>query len=389
MTGLVIDHVSTRVVERPYRRPFRISSGDSECLTSLLVEVVAGDRIGVGEASPMTAYTGETLAGLHAAVTELLAPALTGRRLAGIAEAHAIMDATVRGQRLAKAAIDIALHDLLASAAGLPVHALLGGAVRTEVPIAWVIGLGEIDAVVAEAREYAANGFNHLKVKGGADPDRDVRLVRALADAVPAGVELALDANEGYSRSTALPALLAMQEAGLSLVEQPLPGWDLAGLAELRRRLRIRVMADESVQSIHDVYAAVKSDAVDVINVKILKVGGLYRARQVMAIAEAAGVAVKVGSMPELAVATLAGLHLAAGAPAGSVPADLVGPLMVDGDTTAPEVFGGPVRGRLPVPAGAGLGHGGGASLVDRTSDNGAAHTSRTSSQLGGERLTR
>jgi o-succinylbenzoate synthase len=355
--GLVIDAVSVRTVSRPYARPFGISSGSTDTLTSLLVEVVAGDRVGFGEASPMTAYTGETLAGLKSAVEDLLVPALVGRRLLGIADAHQAMDQTVRGQHLAKAAIDIALHDLVASSAGVPVHTLLGGAARDSVPIAWVVGLGDIDEVVAEASERAAGGFTHLKVKGGLDPARDVQLVRALTAALPDDVETSLDANEGYSRANALHTLLAMQEAGLSMVEQPLPRWDLSGLAELRRRLQLRVMVDESVQSIHDALAVIRADAADIVNIKILKVGGLFRARQVIALAEAAGLAVKVGSMPELGVATLAGLHLAAGAPSGSVAPDLVGPLMVDHDGLAGDTFAAGAAGVLPTPWRPGLGH--------------------------------
>ncbi len=356
-TGLVVDAVTTRVISRPYVRPFGISSGSSEELTSLLVEVVAGDRRGLGEASPMTAYTGETLDGVRSAVTDVLAPALTGRELHGIAGAHAIMDRAVRGQHLAKAAIDIALHDLVAAAAGLPVHALLGGAARASVPIAWVVGLGDVDEVVAEAAEYAARGFRHIKVKGGVDPERDVRLVRALRAKLPPDVATSLDANEGYTRQDAPRTLALMDDAGLSMVEQPLPRWDLRGLAELRGRLRMRVMADESVRSIHDALAVIEAGAADIVNIKILKVGGLYRARQVAALAEAAGLAVKVGSMPELGVATLAGLHLAAGLPDDSVPGDLVGPLMVDGDDTAPGVFAAARAGTLRTPTGPGLGY--------------------------------
>lgn len=355
--ALVIDSISTTVVSRPYVRPFGISSGSSDVLTSLFVEVTAAGQVGYGEASPMTAYTGETLGGLHSAVDDLLAPALTGHPLHGIAHAHAVMDAAVRNQQLAKAALDIALHDLVATSAGLPVHALLGGAARGTVPIAWVIGLGGIDEVVKEANEYAARGFTHIKVKGGEDPARDLELVRALADALPEGVQTLLDANEGYSRSDALPALLDMDDAGLDMVEQPLPRWDLPGLAELRQRLRMQVMADESVQSIHDALAVIRAEAVDVINIKVLKVGGLYRAQQVAALAEAAGIAVKVGSMPELGVATLAGLHLAASAPAGSIPADLVGPMMVEGDLSAPEVFDAGMGGFLTLSEVPGLGH--------------------------------
>lgn len=355
--GLVIDSISTRIVARPYARPFGISSGSSDALTSLVIEVVVGDRVGFGEASPMTAYTGETLAGLTSAVEDVLVPALVGRRLHGIADAHETMDRAVRGQHLAKAAIDIALHDLVGSAAGVPVHTLLGGAVRGSVAIAWVIGLGEIDQVVAEASEHAARGFTHIKVKGGVDPARDVRLVRALTAALPDEVETSLDANEGYARTDALRTLLAMQDAGLSMIEQPLARWDLAGLAELRRRLHLRVMVDESVQSIHDALAVVRAEAADIVNIKILKVGGLFRARQVVALAEAAGLAVKVGSMPELGVATLAGLHLAASAPSGSVPPDLVGPLMVEHDGLSGETFSTGVGGFLVTPSGPGLGH--------------------------------
>lgn len=355
--GLVVDAVTTRVVERPYVRPFGIASGRSEALTSLLVEVAAGGEVGVGEASPMTAYTGETLAGLVSAVEDLLAPALVGRPLYGITHAHAVMADAVRGQHLAKAALDLALHDLVGRAASVPVHTLLGGAVRRQVPIAWVIGLGEVEEVVAEARAYADRGFGHLKVKGGEDPARDVRLVRALREALPPGTELSLDANEGYSRTDALTALPELARAGLDIVEQPVPRWDVRALAELRHRSRVRVMVDESVQSVHDALAVVRADAADVLNIKILKVGGLLPARQIVGIAQAAGLAVKVGSMPELGVATLAGLHLAAVAPAGSVPADLVGPLLVTGDDLAPDVFEGPVTGHLTTPDRPGLGH--------------------------------
>jgi o-succinylbenzoate synthase len=305
----------------------------------------------------MTAYTGETLAGLESAVKDLLVPALTGRGLHGIAEAHAVMDRTVRGQHLAKAALDIALHDLVATEAGLPVHALLGGAARGTVPIAWVVGLGAVNEVVAEATAYAGRGFTHIKVKGGADPSRDLALVRALKDALPEDVETSLDANEGYSRADALSTLLKMDAAGLSIIEQPLARWDLLGLAELRDRLEMRVMVDESVQSIYDALSVIRAAAADIINIKILKVGGLYRARQIVGLAEAAGIAVKVGSMPELGLGTLAGLHLAVSTPAGSVPADLIGPMMVHGDDVAPDVFTAGQSGSLFTPTGPGLGH--------------------------------
>lgn len=162
-----IASVHTRVVRAPYRRPFVISSGTSPELVSLVVEVRTADGLsGFGEASPMTAYTGETLAGLEAALTDHAAPALIGRDPRDLAGAHLAMDRAIRGQHLAKAALDIALHDLSARAAGRPVHLLLGGCVRPRVPTTWVVGLGTVDEMVKEAAEYATRGFTHIKVKG-------------------------------------------------------------------------------------------------------------------------------------------------------------------------------------------------------------------------------
>ncbi|TQK51891.1 o-succinylbenzoate synthase [Streptomyces sp. SLBN-118] len=354
-----IASVHTRVVRAPYRRPFVISSGTSPELISLVVEVrTAEGESGFGEASPMTAYTGETLAGLQAALTEHAAPALVGRDPRDLAGAHAAMDAAIRGQHLAKAALDIALHDLAARAAGWPVHLLLGGCVRPRVPTTWVVGLGTVEEMAQEATAYAAKGFTHIKVKGGEDPDLDVGLVRSVRESVPDSVELCLDANEGYDPGTAARTVARLADAGLDLVEQPLPRWDLTGMAALRGGGGVRVMADESMQSPHDALEIVRRGAADVLNIKILKVGGLHRARQVAAVAESAGLAVKIGTMPELGVASLAAAHLAAALPHATVPADLVGPLLVESEPLARSAFAGAVdTGWVEVPVGPGLGH--------------------------------
>jgi L-alanine-DL-glutamate epimerase-like enolase superfamily enzyme len=265
------------------------------------------------------------------------------------------MDEAVRGRSLAKAAIDMAAIDAQGRALGIPAGALLGGRVRDAVDMAWVIGLGEIEPIVAEAVAKAGEGYWHIKVKGGLDPRRDAELVEELCRTLPTGVELAIDFNEAYDLGTALPTLQRMQRAGLALAEQPVPGWDADGLARLTEALDLRVMADESVQSIHDAMRLARINACDVFNIKLLKVGGFYRARQVAAIAEAAGIAVKVGSMPELGLATMAAAHFAAATPVASVPADLIGPLLVDGDIIDPAPF--ITRpGQVVLPDGPGLG---------------------------------
>jgi o-succinylbenzoate synthase len=355
--GRVTD-VETRVVSVDYRRPFGISSGTSPRLESIAVTVHTTSGVtGLGEAAPMTAYTGEHLPGVIAGI-EVLAAAIRGLEAAEIRAAHNAMDAALRENRLAKAALDMALHDVTARALGVPVTTLLGGAVRREVPLAWVIGLDDVDAVVREAVTYAGSGFTHIKVKGGVHPDRDVQLVTALRNALPQHVELSLDANEGYDRSTARRTLARMEDAGLDMVEQPLPRWDITGMALLTEQLQLSVIADESIQSVPDALTVVQRRAADVVNIKLLKLGGFRAACDVAAIAGAAGLRIKVGSMPELGVATLAAAHLAAVLPHATMPADLVGPLMVDGDPFLDDASGFVTGGTFRVPDGPGLGIG-------------------------------
>lgn len=350
-----IDDVSTTVVSRPYRTPFAISGGSTARLESVLVRVAAGGVVGVGETTAMTAYTGETTAGVDDVICSVLRPAVLGHDLFDLAHLHQRMDAAARGRALAKAAIDLAVVDAQGKALDAPASTLIGGRVLDEVPAAWVIGLGEPPAVVAEALAKAVEGWRHLKVKGGLNPDADLRLVEELGGVLPPDVELAIDFNGAYDLSTALRLLRRMQRAGLCVAEQPVPAWDVDGLARLTAELEVRVMADESLQSLQDALQLAARRACDVFNIKLLKVGGLYRARQVAAVAEAAGIAVKVGSMPELGVATLAAAHFAAATPVASVPADLIGPLLVEDDIVDPAPFTAR-PGRVILPDGPGLG---------------------------------
>jgi len=335
---LAIEKGAVEVVRVPYRRAFGISSGTSTHLESLVVRLHAGGETGIGETVAMTAYTGQTVAGLLDVLDRVLLPAVAGADARDLTELHRRMDAAIRGQRVAKAAVDIAAHDLLGRASGLPVSVLLGAAPRP-VPGAWVVGLGDPEEVVADAAAAVARGYRHVKVKGGLLPARDAALVSLLRQRIGDDVELCMDLNEGYSRAVAPRAIAALRDAGLDLVEQPLPEWDLVGLAELRRHGGVPVMLDESVQSVPAAFTAITSGAADVLNIKVLKLGGLAPARAVLDVARAAGVPVKIGTMPELGVATLAAAHLACACPAGTVPGDFVGPLLVDGDPFAGAAF--------------------------------------------------
>jgi muconate cycloisomerase len=322
-------------VELPYHRPFVIASGAMATATSVLVALRAEDgTVGIGETTCMTAYTGETEQGVAAALRDWLLPAVMGLEPTAIQAVHRAMDRRLRGNDLAKAAVDIAAYDLAGKLLGVPVYQLLGGKLRDEVPLAWAVGLGSLDEMVAEAVEWADRGFA-IKVKVGTDPEEDVRNVLAIREAIGDTAVLRVDANAGYDVSTALRVLPRMEQANLQLIEQPVGRFDLPGMAAVRTRATAPILADESQHTPLDTLRIIETAAADIVNTKIVKPGGLYPSRQVAALAEVGGLQAMVGSMPEMGVGTAAGLHFAlALAPLG-YPVELIGPLMLREDIIA------------------------------------------------------
>jgi L-Ala-D/L-Glu epimerase len=353
-----IANLQAEVVRAPYRRPFGITGGTSEVLESLLVRVTDDDGAeGIGEVNPMPAYSGVELDEVCRCLDEV-APRLVGVRPEP-GQVHEVLSTCGPGpaRTFARAAIDIAIHDLMGQRAGCPVHRLLGGALREEVDLAWVVGLGPVDETVQESVERAQDGYRTLKLKVGRDPRRDVAAVQAVRRELP-GVVLRVDANAGWTATEAIDVLRRLEGCDLELVEQPVAGDDLGGLAHVRRETGARILADESLQSTADAIALVRADACDAFNIKITKPGGLHPARAIVAIADAAGVGVMVGSMPELGVASTAGLHLALTLRTQPYACELLGPFMVTEDVVTwggIERVGGTVRLREHAASGLGL----------------------------------
>jgi o-succinylbenzoate synthase len=356
-----IVEVRAHTVTLRYRRPFVIAGGASPSATNVIVTLRGDDgQVGYGEAAPMTAYSGETAGNIQSVLEEHFFPMLPGRNPLDLEALHADMDRRLSGHSFAKAAIDFACYDLAGRSLGLPVYALLGGKFRDRVPLAWAVGLGTVEEMVAEAVTYARAGFPTIKLKIGLDAALDLQVVREVRRAIGPEVAIRVDANQGYDRITAERTLPRMEEEGLQLIEQPIPRWDIDGMAALCRALTTPIMADESLYSLQEAMHLVQRGAADIFNIKLLKPGGLYRSRQVAAVAEAAGIPCIVGSMPEMGVGTAAGLHFAAATRAVSYPSELIGPLMFDGDILAGNPLGdlSRVPGYLAVSDAPGLGVG-------------------------------
>lgn len=294
------------------RAPYLIATELVESAENVFVQIVTdGQHVGLGCGAPDPTVTGETVDACEAAL-RAASPALVGMdplwRMRCLEEVEPIL----RGCPAAIAALDMALFDMLGKVAGEPVFKLIGG-YRTHIATSITLFIDAVDVLVDEARRRVDEGFVALKIKGGLDGDRDIATVRAVRAAVGPDIALRFDANQGYTSVEAIRVLDALEAADLELFEQPTPRGQSWAMRRVTRATGVRVMADESVQDLGEALHLVRGDVVDMVNLKLMKLGGLEQALMVNTVARAAGCEAMVGCGDESALAISAGLHLALG----------------------------------------------------------------------------
>jgi L-Ala-D/L-Glu epimerase len=343
-------------VKLPLLEPFVVSYGTFPDLATVLVRLETdGGLTGWGEGTPDPHVTGETFEGV-AATLRHLAPALLGRDPLDRSTAMRLLGSRVAGAPTAKAALDIALHDLVVHVAGLPVWALLGGRARETLSISRVISLKAPEAMAIDATRHVAAGFRTVKLKVGDARDirGDVQRVAAVREAVGPDIGIKVDVNGGWHMAgVAVGAAMGIVPYDPEYVEQPLERHDLEGMAEVRRLCGVPVMADEAVLDARDALRAVRLRACDLINIKLMKCGGLLAALMLDAVAETAGVGCQIGTMVESSVASAAGLHLALALHNAAI-VEMGGPIMLAEDVSDLRAYY--ERDRVTVPEGPGLG---------------------------------
>lgn len=359
MTELVVESVRTTILDVPLRRPHRFATLSIATQGVVLVEArVGGGIVGVGEAvvpgGPW--WGGESVEGMKALIDGYLAPLLRGEDAGRVEHLARVMDRAVNGAAFAKAGLEMALWDALGKARGLPVHDLLGGRHRDALPVTWALGADPAPVVVEEAAaKLDAGEHTSFKLKmGAAEPAADVARVTAVAAELAGRASLRVDLNGSWDEVTARRWLPVLQDAGIDLVEQPVPAWNLPALRDLTARLRIPVMADESLRSPQDAATLVRHRAANVFAVKIAKLGGLWAVRQTAAVAETAGVPCHGGTTIESSIGTAAGAHVFCATAAVTAGSELFGPLLLADDlVTTPVRY---TAGHVAPPAGPGLG---------------------------------
>jgi muconate cycloisomerase len=312
---LSVRSVRTTIVDVPTVRKHKLSSLSVTAQSYVIVQLQLANGVeGIGEASTLGGprWSEESVETVKAVIDAHLAPALLGARADKFEQAGVLMDAAAKRNNNAKAALDTALMDAVGRTLGLPAVALLGGAVRDKVPVLWTLASGDPAQEIEEAeRKLASRLHKTFKIKIGAQsPEADLtrlgKLCRALADRAT----LIVDANQAWDETVANWCLPRLGDLGIKLVEQPVPAWNIPGLARLRARSPVPLMADECVFSVHDMLTVACSAAADVVSLKLVKHGSLLNTRKVAAIAEAAGISLYGGCLLESSVGAAAHLQV-------------------------------------------------------------------------------
>ncbi|MCR9156878.1 MAG: muconate cycloisomerase family protein [Rhodobacteraceae bacterium] len=354
-----IDQIETMILDIPTIRGHVLSMATMRTQVAVLVLVKFSDGSeGIGEGTTIggLSYGPESPEGIKLAIDAYIAPALTGRDADNVNGAIQLIDKLVKGNRIAKTAVEIALWDGLGKRLGVSVAQLFGGAVHERLPVAWTLASGNSETDIAEAHKMIeTRRHNIFKLKIGKRSVReDVAHVARIKQAVGDAASVRVDVNTAWSLQDARWGLKGLQDAGCELVEQPVPARYRRAMAELASGYEIAVMADESLNGPEDALDVVNAKAADVFAVKVAQSGGLKRASEVIAIAQAAGLGLYGGTMLETGLGTAAALQLFATVETLDWGTEFFGPLLL-----TDEILAEPIIYRdfcVEIPKGVGIG---------------------------------
>lgn len=356
---LVVERVETVILDVPLRRAHKFARVTTNVQPILLAYVhTRGGVTGVGEGvvpgGPW--WGGESVETMKIIIDSYIAPLVVGRSVNDIESIGREIADYVNANLYAKAAVEVALHDAWARALGVPVHTLLGGVARSSIDVTWALGAEREEVVVDEMQRILDAGTHRsFKLKMGAlEPEADSRRIAAIAEKMADAASLRVDLNARWDLDTSRELLPRLAASGIALIEQPVPGEQYEAMAELNALLPIPVMADESLRTPVDAERLIRLKAADVWSIKVTKVGGLRRARDIVAIGAAAGIPSHGGTSIESTIGTAASLQLACAAPGVTWGSELFGPMLF-----AEEVAQTPLtytHGQLHLPTGPGIG---------------------------------
>jgi len=298
---LRISKIECIPVTLTFKEPFPMGGGVERGSAGIILKMHTDEGVtGIADTGGTSAwYRGETQDSIMAMINDVFAPSiLLGEDPFNIEKIVARMDYAARDNNQAKAVVDYALHDIVGKALGVPVYKLLGGLTTEKVPLGLVLPAGTTDKVVDAGMKAVQAGFRALKLKVGHGTEKDdIENVRALREEVGDDIQIFIDANGSWHYYQALMILKKLEKYNLAMVEQPVPWWDVDGMARLRNKIGTPVFADESATELKHLLEIIQKNAADGFFIKIPKAGGLLKAQKWVSVAKAAGLPVVCGCM--------------------------------------------------------------------------------------------
>ncbi|HET6435975.1 MAG TPA: dipeptide epimerase [Xanthomonadaceae bacterium] len=318
----------------PLKTPFKTALRTVERVEDIVVMIRTDTgHVGHGEAPATAVITGDTHGSIVEAIRTYIAPRLIGEDVANLNHLTRLVQQAMEKNSSAKAAVEIALYDLWGQLYGAPLYKLLGGGdpvITTDI----TISVDTIDKMVADSIAAVDRGFDSLKIKVGKDIGVDIERVKAIHAAVEGRALLRLDANQGWTAKQAVYALQTLEDAGvkLELVEQPVKAQDMEGMRYVTERVHTPIMADESVFGPMEVIELIRMRAADIINIKLMKTGGISNAVRIADIAGMHGIDCMIGCMLETSISVAAAVHVAVAKADVITKVDLDGPSLCQYD---------------------------------------------------------
>lgn len=320
-------------VHIPLVRPFKTALRTVTNVEDIIVKIETEEgMVGFGEAPPTAVITGDTKGSISTAIMDFIRPNLIGMPIDSLEEIFQKLDNCIIKNTSAKAAVDMAIYDLYAKSLNRPLYRVLG-AYRNTIETDITISVNSTKEMVKDSLDAVAEGFRILKVKVGKEGLLDVERIAKIREAVGKDIILRVDANQGWDAKQSVRIIRAMEDLGLDieLVEQPVNAHDFAAMQYVTQNVNTKILADESVFSAEDAINIIKGRAADLINIKLMKTGGIHNALKICDIAGIYGVECMIGCMLESKISVSAAAHLA-GAKANITMADLDGPSLCKED---------------------------------------------------------
>jgi L-alanine-DL-glutamate epimerase-like enolase superfamily enzyme len=321
--------------------------------THVMVKITSNDDIsGIGESCSLPDFSGETHDTIKLMIDKYYSEILLKKDPFNLEAIHQELDNKFPANNAAKAAIDMALYDLIGKTLNIPVYKFLGGLCRPKVETGESLGMGEPAEIAEKAAHFLKQGAKAIKLKVGINAKQDIETIKTVRDTLGEDINIRIDSNAGYSLKTAMKVLKKIERWNIEYAEQPIAAWDREGLSLLRKSVSIPIMVDESICSIGDAVELIRSEAVDFFGLKLIKHGGIFKTKKIATLAEVNGIECVLISPWETQVGIAAAIHLVLSSSNFNHPQDLgIGALKDDPTSGLYQK-----QGMIEVPTAPGLG---------------------------------